>query len=362
MSDDARHTEPEAEMPPLPSADETAARPARRYVREWLLVVGVAIIAALTIRAFAFQAFRIPTPSMEKNLLVGDFVLVSKLHYGPRTPVTLGLPLSDRYVTDWEMPWVRLPGFSSIDRGDVVVFNYPVEPRPIDRKTHYIKRVVGLPGDTVALESKALVVNGDVSPLNEGMQQKWQARSTGSPIPVNRLAEIGAEQISLVGRSDDRVTFEATRALAEAVALWEEVAAVEPHVGANNHVRRIFPRGSGFDLDHYGPVYVPARGDTLHLNAENWPAYRTLIARYEGHEAFRIDDNLFEINGEQTTTYVVEQDYYFVMGDNRDSSSDSRTWGYVPKDHIVGKAVLIYFSIDELSRQVRLDRIFSTID
>ena len=139
----------------------------------WARVVGIALVAALGIRLLGAEAFRIPTSSMEKTLLVGDFVLVSKLHYGARTPITLGLPFTDWYL-DAELPSVRLPGFGAVRRGDVIVFNLPTERRPVDRKTPFIKRVVGVPGDTVALVGKEVRVNGEAVPLAAGMQQGWR--------------------------------------------------------------------------------------------------------------------------------------------------------------------------------------------
>lgn len=337
-------------------------RTARTGVRDWIRVFVIALGAALFIRTFCFQAFRIPTPSMEKNLLVGDFVLVSKLHYGPRSPASLGVPLTDFYMAGVELPLVRMPGFTRVQRGDVIVFNYPVEGGAIDRKTHYIKRAAALPGDTLAIIDKVVTVNGEAWRLQHGMQQRWVATSKeNAPVPVGRLAEAGAEHISMLGHNSRSVTFEGTEAVAAAVELWGEIEAVQAFTSGSGFGPRVFPSGSGFGRDNYGPIYVPARGDTLLLTPENWPAYKALITRYEGHEAYLYPDGSFEIDGAATNRYVVEQDYFFVLGDNRDSSADSRVWGYVPMNHIVGKAVVVYFSWDEQQGAVRYERMMSRI-
>lgn len=345
--------------------DAPASHPAsRRYFREWLFVLVLAMGVALFIRAVCFQAFRIPTPSMEKNLLVGDFVLVSKLHYGPRLPLSIGIPLTNRFVEQLRLPLVRFPGFTQVRRGDVMVFNYPFEDAPIDRKTHYIKRVIAIPGDTLSIHDKELFVNAEHIPLLEGMQQKWIADShPEGRLPIERLSEEGAEQITFLGKGDRRIAFESTRAVADTVASWSEVDTVQPFVIRDDGTYNLggLTGQNGFGRDRFGPVYVPAQGDTLVLDAFNWPIYSVMIRRHEGQQARALPGGLFEINGRTTRRYVVQQDYYFVMGDNRDSSSDSRTWGFVPSDHVVGKAVLIYFSWDEMQGRARLGRLFSKV-
>ncbi|GIV59072.1 MAG: signal peptidase I [Rhodothermaceae bacterium] len=344
----------------------TVARAHRLRTRDWLAAFGVAVVAALLLRAFCLQAFRIPTSSMEKNLLAGDFVLVSKLHYGPRLPRSVGLPLTGWYLPDVTLPHVRVPGFSRIRRGDVIVFNYPAEEGPVDRKTHYIKRVVGLPGETLSIRNKVTHIDGVPLPLMPGMQQKWVVRAEpGAVLPLEELEARGASLLSVQGglRTGGRIAFEATRDVAEEVASWNAVASVEPLVTPPQAGLRLrtFPPGRGFSPDHYGPLYIPARGDTLHLTDESWPVYERLIRRYEGHDARRLDDGRFLIDGVLTDRYVVEQDYYFVMGDNRDNSQDSRVWGFVPMDHVVGKAVLVYFSWDLERHTPRFERILHRI-
>lgn len=349
-----------------PAPDRASSRKAPKPVRprDWVITIVVSLLVALFIRGFLIEAFRIPSSSMEKSLLVGDFVLVSKLHYGPRLPITLGIPFTNLYVTGLELPARRLPGFSGPSRGDVIVFNFPDEAAPIDRKTHYIKRLIALPGDTLSIQNKVTHVNGRAMPMLEGMQQKWVAfRRPDVAFPIERLSEHGIESITTLGRQEEGISFETTTALAREIETWDEVATVEPFVTRRDvpYPFRIFPEGSGYAPDDYGPLYVPARGDTLHLTPENWPAYAAIVTQFEGHEAKPLDDGWFEIDGVRTRTYVTEQNYYFVLGDNRDSSFDSRIWGYVPEDHIVGKAFMIYFSWDHDEKRPRFDRVFDRI-
>lgn len=356
---EAPTTPPDA-APSTPKAASSTFR-----LRDGLQVLGIALLVALFLRACVLEGFRIPTESMEKSLLAGDFVLVSKLHYGPRLPMTIGLPLTNWYVEGVELPYARLPGFTSIRRGDPIVFNYPLEQVPLDRRIHYIKRVVALPGDSVALRDKQLYVNDVFFPLGATMQQRWVAETTpGLIFPVDSLRALGASDVSMMERGRSKVTFVATPALSEVVASWEGVARVTPYVQTRDagFGARIFPRGSRFSRDHYGPLYVPAKGDTITLTESNWLYYGDLIRRYERHQARLLPGGAFEIDSVRTTHYVLERDYFFVLGDNRDVSVDSRFWGFVPQDNIVGKAVLVYFSWDAQRGRLRTDRLFMGID
>jgi signal peptidase I len=330
--------------------------------REWLLALVVALFAALFIRAFVVEAFRIPTPSMEQSLLVGDFVLVSKLHYGPRAPVTLGIPFTSLYMRNVELPYVRLPGFSSVSRGDVAVFNYPPELVPVDRKTHYIKRIEGLPGDTISIRNKVLHVNGVPGDIIETMQLEYVAQTRdGADLSPVRLASAGASQIGGRVRGRDRLSFVATAATADSIAAWPDVRLVEPLILSADEPRNragIFPPGSPYSRDQYGPLYVPARGDTLELNGINLQRYGAVLRRFERVTVDEMPDGTVLINGEPSVSHVFRQGYYFTLGDNRDDSSDSRFWGFVPETHLVGKAVVTYFSWDVDEGRVRMDRLF----
>ena len=342
---------------PGPPAPRPPA-PARSALGLWARVLGVALLAALGLRVFVVEAFRIPTPSMERTLLVGDFLLVSKLPYGPRTPVTLGLPFTGRYL-DAELPSVRLPGFGRVERGDVVVFNLPTERGPLDRRTPFVKRVVGLPGDTVAIVGKEVRVNGEAVAEAPGVQQRWVVRlERGVPFAPESFREIGV-RMAFERRDEGEWLVRMTPAQAEAVAAWPAVRAVVPDLAARPEP--LFPLGRSQTLDDYGPVVVPQEGETVRLSGTTWPTLRDVITRHEGHTARRFADGRYEIDGELAETYTVGQDYYFVLGDNRDDSSDSRRWGFVPHDHLIGKAVLVYFSWEPYEGRVRWDRLFTPI-
>ncbi len=360
---DPSHTpEPSSVAAGVATLEETPKAKASFTLKDGLQILGIALLIALFLRGCVLEGFRIPSESMEKSLLKGDFVLVSKLHYGPRLPLTVGVPLTNWYFEDFSLPYLRLPGFTSIRRSDAIVFNYPAEEAPVDRRMHYIKRVVGLPGDSVSIRDKQLYVNGLSMPLAETMQQNWIiTMDTGARLPVDSLRILGASEVTMRGRS--RANFVATPALAERVASWEGVVDVTPNVQAQDPSfgMRIFPPGSAFGRDHYGPLSIPARGDTITLSSSNWLMYKDLIERYEHHHTRMLPNGTFEIDSVRTTQYVVEQDYYFVLGDNRDSSVDSRVWGFVPMDHVVGKAVFVYFSWDSEQGRVRANRILKSI-
>jgi signal peptidase I len=323
-----------------------------------MLVVGLALAAALGIRLFIAEAFRIPTASMEENLLVGDFVLVSKLHYGARTPATLGLPFTDHYLRGVSLPTFRLPGFSDVRRGDVVVFNHPVERRPVDRRTHFIKRVVGMPGDTVAVVGKEVRVNGESLELRAGMQTDWLVTLGDAAFSLDTFREAGV-QTPVVREGERQWRVRMTPSEAETVAQWDAVEDLRPAI--SGHKEMLFPYSARQTIDDYGPVVVPKRGQTVRLTTATWPVVRDVIERHEGRTARRFADGRYEIDGALVDTYTFEKDYYFVLGDNRDDSSDSRRWGFVPRDHLVGKAILIYFSWDAHDARPRFERFFRSV-
>lgn len=342
----------------------TPRKPKSVTLRDWFFTILVALCAATFIRGYIVEAYRIPTTSMERTLLAGDFVIVSKLHYGPRLPQSIGIPFTDWFIPGLRLPSGRIPGLVEPQRGDIAVFNFPVEDGPIGRKTHYIKRIVGMPGDTLSIRNKLPHANGRALPLLPGMQQKWLAiRKSTSDFPIARLESEDVVDVGRVGSQLDGVSFQSTAALAAEVGSWSEIASIQPLVVSSGGVRRdqVFPAGSDFDRDNYGPLYVPAKGDVLHLTRDNLAAYRDIIERFEGHDLSYGRDDIVRIDGTATTQYVVEQDYFFVLGDNRDSSFDSRFWGFVPWDHVVGRATTIYFSWDPDDRAPRYDRMFTSV-
>lgn len=307
-----------------------------------------AIVITLIIRAFIIEPYRIPTPSMERTLLVGDFLFVSKLHYGPRTPNTLGIPLTGIYLRGVELPQVRLPGFGAVRRGDVAVFNLPSDSGPVERRMPYIKRLVGMPGDRVLLLDKVLYVNDRSYPLTDAQMQTWRVEpAEGRLLTPALVREAGIELLGQVQRPVPSYIVNATPREIEAFAQLPAVGVVEPHVLPEGVATGgIYPTDFGFNRDNYGPLWIPARGASIELNERTWAAYREIIVRHEGRSAERLPDGTFLIDGEPATSYTFRQDYYFAMGDNRDNSEDSRFWGPVPHDHLVGKAVLVFFSLD----------------
>ncbi|MEM8486406.1 MAG: signal peptidase I [Bacteroidota bacterium] len=347
---------------PVQEVAHSAWQERRDILWEWSLALLLAFVAALLIRALLFEAFRIPSESMEETLQVGDFVLVSKVHYGARLPVTVGLPFTNLYLENVGLPTMRMPAFSSVKRNDVIVFNVPTEPYPIDRKTHYIKRVIALPGETLSIVNKVPYIGEEALRMLPEMKQMWRATiSPEASFPMQRLKDLGVNQIVMPQRRGDPISFEATDAVAVTVSKWREITDVQPVIRNSRLRSRVFPVGSNFGFDNYGPLYIPKAGEEIALNPLNWTRYKDVIKLHEERDARQLDDDTYEIDGVQTSSYTFEQDYFFVMGDNRDSSLDSRAWGFVPKDHVVGKALFVYFSWNPALDQVRSDRFFYKI-
>ncbi len=341
-----------------------AKRKPKSKIREWSDAIIFAVVVMLIIRTFLFDLFRIPTPSMEKSLLVGDYLFVSKLHYGTRTPITLGIPFTQIYLPGLTLPHTRLPGFSEVKRGDAVVFNFPPEDKPVDRKMHYIKRVVGLPGEDLQVIDKIVHIDGEALPMLPTMQQYWNVykRDPRVALSGSTLRALGVSDVQ--GTSNPSVVrVLSTREAVEEINSWPWVEKIEPYIAPDNvgYSSLMYPADRGYTPDNYGPVHIPARGETIELNAETWAVYGPAITEYEGHTGRLLEDGTVEIDGQPADSYTFRQDYYFMMGDNRDNSEDSRFWGFVPMNHIVGKAILIYFSWDSDAMLPRFGRIFNTI-
>jgi signal peptidase I len=345
------------------SKDEDANLKAKHWAREWLDAFIFAAIAALILRTFFFGAYRIPTPSMEQTLLTGDFLLVSKVAYGPRTPMTIAFPFTDIYLPGVNLPWFRIPGYSEVKRNDIVVFNYPIDIAPISVKTNYIKRAVGVPGDRLEIRDKVVYVNGEPEEGADTFMYHYMVnpieRARISPAKVR---EAGGNIIPI--NTSEFMLINMTAETAAKIESWAEVASVEHFVRPNDQAalrRRGFSFSFGFtSLDNIPEFTVPYEGQEIVLDPETWHLYRDVVERYENNRV-SIEDGVFLINGEVAETYTIQQDYYFTMGDNRDDSEDGRFWGFVPDDHIVGKASVIYFSWDGERMLPRLRRMFNLI-
>lgn len=353
--------------------DEAAATKPTFKENLWFWAKALTII--LLLRAFIFEPYRIPSESMENTLLVGDFLIVSKLHYGPRTPNTIGIPFTRIYVPGLELPQTRLPGFSEPKRGDVIVFNYPSdqdiergaipEAVPIERRFPYIKRLVALPGDTVAVLDKVLHINGEPVPLAPTMKQRWRVIGTGATRPnARQLEEMG---ILLLRGSDRRegavlaapreYVVEASPGGIEALVARPDVARAEPYVLDEAFQDGLF----GANPDHVPAQVIPAEGLTVPLNARTLPLYAEVIQRYEGHDVEVGPGGEVQVDGRPATSYTFRQNYYFAMGDNRDNSVDGRWWGVVPETHLIGKALFTFLSFKAEPPFVRLGRFFRPI-
>jgi len=343
--------------------DRADGPPEKGSIRQWGEALLFAVIVVVVLRTLIFDLFSIPTPSMERNLLVGDYLFVSKLHYGPRMPMSLGVP----FITTWhvpgvEFPYSRLPGFGEVKRGDAIVFNYPPADGPIDRRVHYIKRVMGMPGDSLAVRDKMVQVNGDAYPLGQGMQQNWLVVKENAryQLPRPRREELKISSIQPT-RDARTVRMTATPSAIQEIAALPWIESVRPDIAPSSR-GNLYPSDREYTKDNYGPIYIPAKGSTVQLTAENWGVLGPVIDRYENRNAQQMTDSTFAIDGEETTEYTFDHNYYFVMGDNRDDSEDSRYWGFVPEDHIVGKAVVTYFSREPGSVVPRFSRILRPID
>lgn len=385
--------------------------------REWAEAIVFAVIAATIIRTFTIEAFTIPTPSMEKSLMVGDYLFVSKLSYGPRLPMTpITFPfthhtipvINTRSYVEWQkLPYMRLPGFGGVERFDATVFNFPegdtvvvnaqessyyqlarqfgrenllkerfitprggvaetggITVRPLDKKENYIKRTIGLPGDEIQIIDRKVHINGEPIRRPEGVQFVYDVY-TKSPLSVEVLQEKydiyiteAERQFYAVNRFYRMPLTDREKSIMDGMSSIDSIKIELKRPQADLH---IFPNHPGYSWteDNFGPLWIPKAGETVSLTLENLPLYQRTIDVYEGNDLEVKEGDIF-INGEKATSYTFKQDYYFMMGDNRHNSADSRFWGFVPFDHIVGKAVFIWFSKDP-ETGVRFDRLFSLV-
>ena len=362
-------------------------RKPQSFVREWANAIVFAVVVATLIRWSTVQAFVIPTPSMENSLLVGDFLFVSKFHYGPQTPRTpLQVPLTHQKFWGTEipsyLPWIQLPtyrfpGISKVKNGDVVVFNVPaVEENngieyPIDLKNNYVKRCVASAGDRLEIKDRQVFVNGQ--PLANPVNMKFSYLVLANDeIHKRNLASLGVDKDDyyFLGRTRENKAvykmFLTQKQVDEAKAVPYILSVEDDYTTHDGPNPRIFPtwKGALWNEDNYGPLVIPKKGMKIMINDSTLAFYGKTIRLYEPNKSVEVMAGTMKVNGIAVDEYTFQQDYFFMMGDNRHNSRDSRFWGFVPEDHIVGKALFVWLSIDEdadLLHKVRWGRVFNLI-
>jgi signal peptidase I len=344
--------------------------------REWMDAIIFAVIAATIIRTFFIEAYTIPTPSMEKSLLVGDFLFVSKVSYGARVPMTpLSFPFAHHTMPvfggksylEWiKIGYHRLPGFGHVKRGDCVVFNWPAENegRPIDKKENYIKRCIGEAGDTITIRERQVYINSTIFSNPEFSQSSYHVVTDGTGFSENAISRLGLRDGEAI--SPVEFNFHLTNKEADEMKAFGNVKRIDANtVPKDVYQDFIFPFDSKYhwNVDNFGPLYIPKKGATIKIDTSNISLYRKVIGEYEQNKLEERNGQII-VNGQPITSYTFKMNYYFMMGDNRHNSADSRFWGFVPEDHIVGKAVFIWMSWDTngtFLNKIRWKRLFHTI-
>ncbi len=350
-------------------------------LKEWWDAIVFAVIAATLIRWIFMEAFTIPTPSMEKSLLVGDYLFVSKISYGPRTPKTpLQIPLTHgkiwgteipSYLDFIQLPQFRFPGLSDVERNDVVVFNWPAEGPdiPLDLKTHYIKRCVGVPGDILEVRDMQVYINGEQFQNPPDMQFRYfVATQENLNERFFRRNDIAIAEVAKVGGGYWMQTKPETAKKIKNLDFISDV--IVASMPSDRPEPRIFPNDPElypWNTDHFGPLPIPGEGTTVKMDSSKVVLYGSTIRNYEDHDEVTIRDYKLFIDGKEIAEYTFKQNYYFMMGDNRHNSEDSRFWGYVPENHVVGKALFIWLSVDPeygifSLNKIRWSRLFNLIE
>ncbi|MDP5104794.1 MAG: signal peptidase I [Polaribacter sp.] len=414
----------------------------RSELGEWVSSITFAIIAATLVHTYFMQPFTIPTSSLEKSLLVGDYLFVSKFHYGARVPSTViaapmvhdSLPFTGTasYLKVPQLPYTRLPGLQKIKNNDIVCFNWPADSlatmwgdtsgkftyKPVDKKTNYVKRSVGIAGDSLEMRDGYFYINGkkNVLPYRAKLQfyytfeckepisqstypkflldkertgvykilsEYWNNEKIQEAIKQNgSLTKIGQDSLytEVVGgvnqqfaqrlkmiNVENKININLTEEEVTRLEKYPLTVSVKkinhaPDVAIFPHVEKL-----QWSQDNFGPIYIPKKGATVKLDAASIPFYKQIIKNYEYNDLVINGDDIF-INGEKADSYTFKQDYYYLIGDNRHNSLDARYWGYVPFDHVLGKPVMIWFSWDANApsftaklKSIRWDRMFTTV-
>ncbi|MGZ3767184.1 MAG: signal peptidase I [Mucilaginibacter sp.] len=356
----------------------TTPKPKKSKTREWIDAIVFAVVAATLIRGLLFSAYAIPSESMEGTELAGDYLFVSKCSYGPRMPITLfSIPFLESTVfgvkTYWsgvQLPYFRLPGFSEVKKGDVVVFNKPEEAdpqydRPVDQRMNLIKRCQATAGDTLTIVNAQVYINGKAAKNPEKSQTTYAVVTDGTSINPQVIEDL---HIELAGQSDanNYVMFIPNNSLATFKG-YSNIKSVTPIIEpAGKYDSSIFPHNEKFkwNLDNFGPLVLPKKGSTIPLNDSTMALYRRAIEVYENNKV-QINGKDILINGKKADNYTFKMNYYWMMGDNRHNSLDCRFWGYVPEDHIVGKAIITVMSTDstkDFFHKIRWERLFKPIN
>jgi len=430
-----------------------------RTVMSWVDAIVFALVAVYFVNTFFFQNYQIPSSSLEKSLLVGDFLFVSKMSYGPRVPNTpLSMPLAQHtlpvfncksYIEFPQWGYKRAPGFGKVERNDIVVFNFPagdtvainyqqtdfytlcyevshttiprvnmdsltreqqkaaydiyyaegrklvlenptefgkIVVRPVDRRENYVKRCVGIPGDILKIVNGQVYVNNIPMKNPENLQFNYLVQTTGPNIPEELFQELGVSEAdrntaSLSENELYSMGFTSTNGQSKLNPIYDlplTKKAYQTLLGNKKLVAKIkiksekdptqlYPLNfyTKWDRNNYGPIWIPKKGATINLTAENLAIYERPIRNYEGNK-LEVKGGKIYINGKQTNSYTFKMDYYWMMGDNRDNSADSRYWGFVPEDHVVGKPILVWLSLDKdkgwFSGKIRWNRLFKFVD
>ncbi len=399
---------------------------------EWLDALIFAVIAVTLINIFLFQNYKIPTGSMEKSLMIGDHLYVSKVAFGPRVPQTplsfpfaqhtLPLTTKTKSYLEWiKLDYKRLKGLGKVERDDVVVFNFPagdtvvvqmqaqdyygivrgyaeqfrqadlqngapikseeayyntgrqyvwnnfdIVVRPVDRRDNYIKRCVAIPGDSLEVRDRKVYINGKPQKEIEGIQYKYRVKTT-QPFNPKTFEKLDIANNDIKGASSTDYLLLLTDEKVKQIKEFSNVIGIQPiekEKGA--YANYIFPHNPNFawNEDNFGPLYIPKKGVTIDLTTDNLPLYERIIDQYESN-SLEVKDGKIFINGEEASTYTFKMDYYFMMGDNRHDSADSRFWGFVPEDHIVGKPKFIWLSLHpdkSFPKNIRLRRMFIGVE